>query len=178
MARARKHRQTELHGLSGDYDTAIKVDRDDQQIPQPTSSMTFPQYYEDYRLRERWWRLVRSAATSNFHTLSTSSSATPFRHSHNRHDLSSHGTSNTPHTPHAHLSGTSGQHASDAHQLDSGVTTAASTSWPHASGSATNDATLDTFLGLDTDIDFDNLIDDDFLNFDWGAWLESTKGSL
>jgi hypothetical protein len=60
MSRVRGHRQTEIERLHNNPSEAAQVAEDDLRIPAPTSTITFPTYFNDDASRKFWWQLIQS----------------------------------------------------------------------------------------------------------------------
>ncbi|KAK3716323.1 hypothetical protein LTR37_006473 [Vermiconidia calcicola] len=176
LARARKHRQHELFRLRNDLDDAAKIEREDQQqIPRPTSSTTFPAYFEDEAFRKRWQQLVLPVAATTMGAFSgTSSTASNGYDTANlevnpcssAHVDGAQETAPLPHDDQLPCTATS----------NGGAHFSASEPWQGPSVDVIDSSSLDTYLGMDTEVDFMN--DVDLLNFDWNSWFESAKGTL
>jgi hypothetical protein len=61
MSRVRGHRQNEIERLHNNPSEAAKVAEDDLRFPTPSSSVTFPSYFNDDTFRKFWWQLIQSA---------------------------------------------------------------------------------------------------------------------
>lgn len=176
LARARKHREHELIRFRNDPDGAAKIEREDQQqTPRPTSSTTFPAYFDDEVFRKRWWQLVHPVAASTIGTLSGTSSTAPTYCD----------------TANLEVNLGSSAHVNGVHEMaplpdddqlpftatsNDGAHFSASEPWQGSFADVTNSRNLDTYLGMDPEMDFMN--DVDLLNFDWNSWFESAKGTL
>ena len=177
MIRARKHRESELARLQTDSDAAAKVEMEDRkQIPTPSSSATFPAYFEDESFNRRWRQLVYPVVSTTTNTFSgTGSRAPDLRYTTNvatNSGSSLHGRNAYEPTPVSH----SEQLPSET-QPNDGLSFSVEP-WPGAPIGLTDCEDLSTFLGADTDMESTDIMDDqEFLNFDWNSWIESAKSS-
>lgn len=62
MTRARRHRKAELSRLRTDSVYVAQIEEHDKQIPTPSSSETFPAYFELESFRTKWQRLVKQSS--------------------------------------------------------------------------------------------------------------------
>lgn len=179
MARAREHRENEIARLQADPEAAVKIDEDDQQqIPVPSSSITFPTYFESGMFRKRWQQLVRPTAATNTSTFgSMSSTISKTQESTNFDALfdsvpdakNTQGVALSPHdkqTPHLPTP-------------NSGVDSSIPEPWFGGAMDLSDTTNLNSFLGTDMELDFGDLMNDaNTLNFDWNEWFESAQGMI
>ena len=179
MARARKHRENELIRLRNDPDGAANVEREDQQqMPIPSSSTTFPTYFEDEMFHKRWRQLIHPVAATIMSTLSGTSSTASNNRDMTNLDVNS---SSSAHVNNMHEMAPLLQddQPSFAATLNGGVPSLATEPLLGASMNLSDCSNLNTFLGTDTEMELIDVINDgDFLNFDWNSWFESAKGTL
>ena len=179
MVRARKHRENEVKRLQADPGAAANVEREDQQqIPVPSSSTTFPAYFEPEMFRNRWRQLVRPVADTTTNIIDKNSSAVSANHNPIDFDTvlgSSPYISNTQETaPSLH-----DNQPPIASTLNGEVLSSVSEPWLGAAMDLTDTTSLDTFLGIDMDVDFGDLMNDvNALDFDWNSWFESVQGDV
>lgn len=174
MDQARSHRDAELLRLRKDNHAADNLAwEDEQQMPIPSSSITFPMYYNEHIFCQRWWQAVNGPSTSKqpspsatFNTAGSSSGAHSLYPSPNRAT-----TGHAAHLPYAQHTHDQGATAS-ALQPGSSVP-AMTTSGPEYLGN------LDIFLGEDAAMgSFEGMEDFDLSNVNWNSWFESASGTL
>lgn len=181
MTRARSHREQELIRLRNDSNDADQLERDErEQMPVPSSSVTFPMYYDEEMFRKRWRQLVDQApATTPDSALATISNAPQNRNA-NTLDIRDGSFS----TDLIRTQGSSdrivGNDPTTSATLPSVQATGSSANpWAGEAMNLTNSSNLDSFLGTGSEMDFpDVLNDEDFFNFDWNSWFESVNGTL
>ncbi|KAK5122789.1 hypothetical protein LTR85_003704 [Meristemomyces frigidus] len=179
MARARKHREDEISRLRAEPSVAVRVEEEARrQIPMPSSSITFPAYFQNEWFDERWRQLVRPIAATTMRPLEHIDHISATDRSTANLDVdpgSSAITEDIREMPWS--TGPTQPAAADPEK--SGTTSAARMSRPGEPTDSTGVTNLDTFLGTDMDMGFlDDMDAGDFLDFDWNSWLESTKGAL
>lgn len=171
MARARKHRENEILRLRADPEGASRIKREDlEQIPVPTSSTTFPTYFDSQKIYDRWRQLIYLEATGN----SMNASAYPHTSNGAQHEAFN-GLSNS-------------QNMASLPQHNPQPLTAPSNSaaytpivepWLGPGMNAADSTNLDAFLGIDSEMEYIEGMDfnTDF-DFDWNSWFESAKDIL
>lgn len=175
MARARKHRDSEIVGLKNDTQASARLEKhDQQQIPVPSSSNTFPSYFDPEIFYKRWRQLIRPETNTLNGTTSIISTD---------HNITHNGVSfGSP-------ADTSNMYEISPPQYDNlrpvgatlhGVnTSSASAPWLEAHTDLSEGVSLDAFLGLDTEMDLSDVMNDaDDDDFDWNSWFESAKEFL
>jgi hypothetical protein len=179
MVRARKHRENEVKRLQADPEAAANIEREDQQqIPVPSSSTTFPAYFETEMFRKWWRQLVRPVAATSTSIIDNNSSAVSVNHNSINFDALAGSSSYTSNT-HEIAPSLHDNQPPLASTLNGGVLSSVSEPWLGAAMDLTDNTNLDTFLGIDMEIDFGDLMNDvNTLNFDWNSWFESVKGDV
>ena len=174
MARARKQRENELIRLQNDPDAAANIEREDQQqIPIPSSSTTFPTYFQDEIFHKRWHQLIHPVST-----LSGTSPTVSNNRDMNNLDVHS-GSSGHVNNVHKMAPLPHDDQPPFAATLNGGVASSASEPWLGAPMYLTDGTNLNTFLGTDTEMELiDVMNDSDWNSFDWTSWFESAKGTL
>ena len=181
MIRARKHRESEIKLLQAAPEAAAKFEElDQQQIPVPSSSTTFPTYFDPQLFRERWRQLVRPRAATTMNTLDNTSSAV----SGNKNSNNFNGLSSSSADPNYLLGMAPSQYDNQppiASTQNGGVLASVSEPWVGGAMDFTDTTNLDAFLGIDMNVDLDDLMNEANafdLNFDWNSWFESVKDDV
>ena len=177
MVRARKHRENEITRLQADPQAAATVEREDkQQIPVPSSSTTFPTYFDPETSRKRWRQLVRPVATTNISTVDDGSSGVS-NNSKSANYNPLFGSSSFTTNVDGMAPSLQNSQPTFVTTLDGGLSPSGSEQWLGAAIDFTDTTNLDSFLGTDMEVDFGDLMSDaNILNFDWNGWFESVKG--
>ncbi|KAK5169909.1 uncharacterized protein LTR77_005887 [Saxophila tyrrhenica] len=171
MTTARQHRESEYTRLHHNMDAASTLEREDRRRqPKPSSSITFPAYFDDEAFYSRWRDLVRTpnetadaSMTGNFRTNTPHGNpAGPLRPSHGQSQIANQRTS---------------EHPSSA--ATSGLAPLPNvTHWPTASSGIVGLSNLSSFLGTDAESELPDATTHAILDFDWSRWLESARGTL
>lgn len=175
MNRARSHREEELSRLRHDLEEARRLEREDQKhISVPSSSTTFPMYYNEEMFRKRWNQLLTSGTGENTDDSSASNAMSTTAAKTAQASGAADARNQRPAT------GFMAQGDSFQHSENSDGRHISSTEQSIGAGMDTSDlSNLDTFLGADITMNsLDDMEDVDFLNFDWNAWFSSANSGL
>ncbi|PSK46034.1 hypothetical protein B9Z65_5002 [Elsinoe australis] len=177
MARARKHRENELARLQSSPDAVASIERDDERdIPKPSSSTTFPTYFNDEAFHHRWSQLIQSNMNSTGSTVNdTNSIAFPDRAM----NSSFVDPGSSTHMDDMRSTAAESHIDQSPQQLGDGVHSIMSHTVPGVSTTFNNGFNLDTFLGTDAEMGLlDTMTDVDFSDFDFSSWFDSARGVL
>ncbi|TKX19022.1 fungal specific transcription factor domain-containing protein 70 [Elsinoe australis] len=177
MARTRKHRENEVERLQSDPDAAASIERDDERdIPKPSSSTTFPTYFNDEAFHHRWSQLIRPNINSTGSTVDGADSSAFADGAMTRSAIDP---GSSTHTGDMFRTATESHIDQSPQQLGDGVHSIISHTVPGLSTTFNNGFNLDTFLGTDAELGLlDTMTDVDFSDFDFSSWLDSARGVL
>lgn len=172
MAKARDHREQELLRLRHDRQAAAMLQRDDEeQMPIPSSSVTFPMFYDEEMLRKRWRQLLDEAAAVTSNASATIGSKVPQDSA----SFDGHGRSMPSGSSRTQAAMPGSQHRH--YDFVGNAPVGGSMQEPgHHLATLSN---LDTFINADSTMDaFGSMDDLDFSDFDWNSWFETASGAL